>query len=230
MDGAGDHAGGPASCTPTRPTILGRGARSVGRAGSYRASPAKASRAASGSDVTAGSSSGPTLGSTASVACPSATSGAATSTRPSPASPQASSPSTRSNGSVRRSKQRRASQSREWRRYRHWQGTPPEPPGVVQCKDAGERAVHDRRPGRVVSSIAGCVGEVLAVSRQVLLHDLPKAQTHVVGHVCRHGGQSLEEACGVDRAGFGARKSKVSHEASGFDGLNRAGFPGGSHS
>ncbi len=48
--------------------------------------------------------SAPTLGSTASAACPSATSAAPTSTRPSQASRPASSLSTRSTGSVRRSK------------------------------------------------------------------------------------------------------------------------------
>ncbi|MBA8916086.1 hypothetical protein HNR51_005205 [Methylorubrum thiocyanatum] len=48
--------------------------------------------------------SGLTLGSTASAACPSATSAEPTSTTPSQASPPASSPSTKSDGSVRRSK------------------------------------------------------------------------------------------------------------------------------
>ena len=105
--GAADRANAPTSCTPTRPTRPRRVARSAGRVGSSRTSPARGSRAAKSTAVTAGLWSATTLGSTAFAACPPATNAALTSTRPSTrrsqALPPASTHSNRSDGSVRRS-------------------------------------------------------------------------------------------------------------------------------
>ena len=84
---ADGRAAGPASCTPTKPTITAAAARNAGRAGSCRASRAGASRAVSAWAATVGWSSARWLGSPDSAAWPSATSAAQTSTSPSPPSP-----------------------------------------------------------------------------------------------------------------------------------------------